>query len=126
MDSAVDIATKIPGVSRKRDTNDLTGCHDYLGCRWSSWCRYHPAPPPRQHAAIHLAPARLPLSLLSLAPTIAIALEPLLIASGHAIIMLPPSSDGPCQRNRCAIMEVMWACTIAVCSLPTLFTNWIA
>lgn len=38
-------------MSSERDTNDLTGCHDYLGCRWPSWCRYHPAPPLRQHPA---------------------------------------------------------------------------
>jgi hypothetical protein len=82
-------------VNPKRNTNDLTGCHDYLECRWPSWCRYHPAPPPRQHPAIHLAPSR-PFVSFSLAPTVAITLEAAhcLRARNHYATPVIPPADG--------------------------------
>ena len=47
-----------------------------------------------------------------------------LTAGRHAIYPRYPRC-WPRRRNCCAIMEVTWACTIAIRRLPTLFTNWI-
>lgn len=49
-----------------------------------------------------------------------------LTAGRHATIAnCPRDMPSPRRRNCCAIMEVTWACTIAIRRLPTLFTNWI-